>query len=200
MRRHLGIVVDVSIAAVVAVLANIIANYLQDHYSLLNDTSRFWLVSILFIVSLVLSIVLRVRRQDSSDTQRTVHNVQVTRGDTIQQIAGGDIRQNFYGLPPVLIYLILLVSVLALTVSIFMLGSELRSVVRTTAPTVPDAVVQPTSLPQTTPSGHGGLFEEDQDTTPPLLSGPVFLTIIVIVSISLVLILTYLAKRDEQED
>lgn len=200
MRRHLWIVLDVLIAALVAILGSIVADYLQDHLSLLSDISRFRIIGVLFVVSLAIGIALRFRQRRLANTaQGRESSVRGTGGDTIQQIAGRDIRQSFYTVPPAVVYLLLIIAVLALTIVLSTLGSVPPSDTQPSFRIVPDEMIRPTPQPQTTLTQHGGLFGVDQDVTPPLVSGPVFLVASAILSISLILVFFYVAQRDKRE-
>lgn len=61
MTRISWVVLDFILAAIVAVLGNIVASYFQERFNL-TDPTRFVFVAVLFIVCLVLLLLVTVKR------------------------------------------------------------------------------------------------------------------------------------------
>lgn len=61
MRREIWITLDFALATVVAILGNIVASYLQEHFDLMAPF-RFVFVAILFIICLGILLFITLRR------------------------------------------------------------------------------------------------------------------------------------------
>ena len=196
--RNLWIILDVIIAALIGILGNVVADYFQDRYSILGDLPSSLIIGSLFVLTLSISIILRIRKRTANDkAQGKLGNIDISSGDTIQQVAGGDIQQNIYALPNAIIYLLLVVAVLALTISVYSLSPGLRNP-SIDFPQPSTATIQPTTRVIVITEDNGGLFGDDQDYTPPLISGPIFLVILSIASVGLAIILYYVAYRTKR--
>lgn len=78
MSRTIWILLDITLATVIAILGNIVASYLQDHFGLAQPL-RFVIVVLVFVFCLGLLLVVTMKR--SSDT-KVVHGTTHGQSDT----------------------------------------------------------------------------------------------------------------------
>ena len=196
--RYFWIIIDVIIAALIGILGNILADDLKARFLFLGDLPGFIVIGSVFVITLSISIFLRMRKKvDNVKKAAKLGNIDISSRETFQQVAGRDIQQNIYAVSPVINYLLLIIAVLALTISVYSLSSGSR-IPSTDFPQPASATVQPATQAIVATDDKGGVLGDDKDYTPPLMSGPIFLFILSIASVGLALLLYHVAFQDNQ--